>query len=150
MQTKTHKIEKLNFTLLPDYLVRLVKSSKKLVLLANPLNSTDVGFVLINVHGCEKVTYEDFAFNDEVYFWYKFSGDDSFHLSYTKVVDATLLASYLLPLDGDFDSDSFHKLTRVLAMAPSSVIDNFLLWCTTVHEDQYPTPEEAMEYLINL
>ena len=146
---KTHKIERLNSEQAPEYVVTLAQFSKKLILQAIPLGKVEPGYVLIDIPGVTEVTYEDFAEEYGIFFWYR-TVDRSVKpsLSNQHVMSLYDLVLELLPVD-DKDSDRIRQLARVIAITETPVLKEFLAWCKSVHEHSYPTTEEAMEYLLN-
>ena len=148
MQTKTHKIEQLTEKV-PEYLATLVKCSKKLVLQATPLEGGEMEYILIDIPGVTQVTYEDFAEERGIFFWYR-TVDNSTKpsLSNQQVISLHDLILGLLPIDDKY-SDRIRQLARVIAITDAPVLKEFLSWCKSVHEHRYPTTEEAMEYLLN-
>ena len=149
MQTKTHKIEKLNISLTPIYIPILADFARKLVLQATPINGGDKGYVLIDIPGVTEVTYEDLAEEHDIFFWYR-TVDSSVKpsLSNQRVIGLLDLILELLPVD-DKDAERIRQLARVIVITEAPVLKEFLAWCKSVHEDRYPTTEEAMEYLRN-
>ena len=145
---KTHKIEKLTEQV-PEYLATLVKCSKKLVLQATSLEGGEMEYILIDIPGVTQVTYEDFAEERGIFFWYR-TVDNSTKpsLSNQHVMSLYDLVLELLPID-DKDSDRIRQLARVIVITEPAVLKEFLAWCKGVHEYRYPTTEEAMEYLLN-
>ena len=148
MQTKTHKIEQLTEKV-PEYLATLVKCSKKLVLQATPLEGGEMEYILIDIPGVSEVTYEDFAEERDIFFWYK-TMDNGVKpsLSTQSVISLYDLIVGLLPVDNIY-SDKVRDLARIIAISETAVIKEFLAWCEGVHEHRYPTAEEAVEYLLN-
>ncbi len=146
---KTHKIERLNPEQVPEYLITLAQFSKKLVLRAIPLGKVEPEYVLIDIPGVTEVTYEDFAEENGIFFWYR-TVDNSAKpsLSNQQVISLHDLILGLLPIDDKY-SDRIRQLARVIAITEAPVLKEFLSWCKSAHEHRYPTTEEAMEYLLN-
>ena len=98
----------------------------------------------------QSVTFEDYAFDGEVFYWVEATYGDPWCAS-TRVDEWRTMEQFtydVIPVDDGTYSSMDPNLVRLLAIAPEGVITQFVDWAMNRME-RYPNSKEAIEYLRN-
>lgn len=153
---KTHQIQRFELDLFNEqaqeklrFLKQIIDHRGLAVLQAKGLITDSAPKYLIHPID-QSVTFEDYAFDGEIFYWVEAIYGDPWCAS-TRVDEWRTMEQFtydVIPVDDGTYSSMDPNLVRLLAIAPEGVIAQFVDWAMDRME-RYPTSKEAIEYLRN-